>query len=293
MIHADIPDDPSGLPEVGAIIQRALEEDIRDGDVTTLSVVHPEEETRAVLIAKGQYVLAGAGVAARVFKTHDPDLKVTALGMDGQPVTGGQTILELSGRAGSMLTAERVALNLVQRLTGIATLTRTYVDRTEGSRAVILGTRKTTPGLRVLETYAIACGGGGRHRMGLYDKVLLKDNHLALWRRRHEGTLADMVRAARRAYPGLEIEVEVESKEDLALVLEGEPDWVLLDNMRPDELRACVALADGRCKLEASGGVTLDSVASIAASGVDAISVGALTHSAPAADLSLEIVCDP
>lgn len=289
MIHAAVLEDPSGLPEVDALIRRALEEDIREGDATTLAVVHPDERARALLLSKGHYVLAGAAIAARVFQTLDPGLQVRRIGIDGQPLSNGQTVLEVSGRAASMLTAERTALNLVQRLTGIATLTRSYVDRTEGRRAVILGTRKTTPGLRVLEAYAIVCGGGGRHRMGLYDKVLLKDNHLALWRRHHEGTIADMVRVARQAFPELEIEVEVESKEDLAIVLEGEPDWVLLDNMRPDELRACVALADGRCKLEASGGVTLDSVAAIAATGVDAVSVGALTHSAPAADLSLEI----
>lgn len=292
MIHAAVLEDPSGLPEVGALIQRALEEDIGEGDVTTLAAVHPDEQARAVLLAKGRYVLAGAGVAERVFKTLDATLQVRRTGIDGQPLAEGQTILEISGRAASILTAERTALNLVQRLTGIATLTRAFVDRTEGSQAVILGTRKTTPGLRVLETYAIVCGGGGRHRMGLFDKVLLKDNHLAIWRRRHQGSLADLVRAARKAYPGLEIEVEVESMEDLGHVLEGEPDWVLLDNMRPDQLRECVALAAGRCKLEASGGVTLDSVASIAATGVDAISVGALTHSAPAADLSLEIEPD-
>jgi nicotinate-nucleotide pyrophosphorylase (carboxylating) len=196
--------------------------------------------------------------------------------------------MEISGPARGILTAERNALNFLQMMTGIATTARLYVEQIRGTKAVILDTRKTTPTLRVLEKYAVRCGGGENHRMGLYDRIMLKDNHLAHWRKHHDGGLADMVGSARKAYPDLAVEVEVETVEDCARVCEARPEWILLDNMSIDQLRECVGVCAGRSKLEASGGITLDTVTDVAATGVDAISVGALTHSSAWADFSLE-----
>jgi nicotinate-nucleotide pyrophosphorylase (carboxylating) len=191
-----------------------------------------------------------------------------------------------------MLSGERTALNILQRLSGIAGLTRSYVEAVAGTSAAVLDTRKTTPLWRAWEKHAVRCGGGTNHRMGLYDRILLKDNHLALWQHSRRGTPADMVRAARAAFPDHLLEVEVDTVEVFRQVLEAGPDWVLLDNMRIDDLRRCVRLRPARTRLEASGGVTLETAAAIAATGVDAISVGALTHSAPSADLCMEMEPD-
>ena len=189
-----------------------------------------------------------------------------------------------------MLRAERVGLNLVQRLSGIATLTARYVEAVAGTNARVVDTRKTTPGLRALEKQAVRCGGGANHRFGLFDRVLIKDNHRAFWGGGERRPLADAVRAARAKYPRLLVEIEVESEADLRDALAARPDWVLLDNMPPALLRRCARLCRGVCHTEASGGITLDTVARVAATGVDAISVGALTHSAPAVDLSMEFM---
>lgn len=281
--------DPAAHPDVQALIHRALEEDVGTGDVSARATISPEEQGWAVMVSRGDYVISGLTVAELVFASLDDTISCKRLAQDGDTVVANQTVMDISGPAASILTAERTALNLVQRMTGIATMTREFVRRSEGTQAMILDTRKTTPNLRRLEKYAVVCGGGVNHRMGLYDKIMLKDNHLALWRRHHEGSLADMVHAARQNCPGVDIEVEVENQEDLAQVLGADPDWVLLDNMTPAQLRACVELNQGRSKLEASGGVTLETIADVAATGVDAVSVGALTHSVEAADLALEM----
>lgn len=280
--------DISASPEVAALVRRALREDIGRGDVTSDSVVPARASARAVIVSRGSWVVAGARVAALVFRTVDAGLRVTVVKPDGTPARRGDVVLRVSGRARSILAAERTALNFLQRMSGVATLTRHYVKREGRHRARILDTRKTTPGLRAIEKYAVACGGGANHRFGLYDAVLIKDNHRAFWRGSAGAGLADAVRTARRKHPRLKIEVEVESEAQLRDALRGQPDWVLLDNMPADRMRRCVALCRGRCQVEASGGITLDTVAAVARTGVDAISIGALTHSAPAADFSLE-----
>jgi len=272
--------------EVRDLVFRALAEDIGTGDVTSAALVAEQETVRGVVLSRGDYILSGIHVSALVFQTLDESLTVEVLSKDGSSVREAQEVLRISGNARSILAAERVALNLLQRMTGIASQTRRYAERS--GHAAILDTRKTTPGLRVLEKYAVLCGGGMNHRTGLYDRVLIKDNHRALWRRRGTGTLADAVRAAKKMHPELLVEVEVETEEDLASVLSASPDWVLLDNMSPARMAQCVVLCKGKCKVEASGGITLENVEAVAGSGVDAISIGALTHSVRAADFSLE-----
>jgi nicotinate-nucleotide pyrophosphorylase (carboxylating) len=272
--------------ETREIVRRALREDIGRGDVTSLAVVAPSTKGRALLYPRQPCVLAGVTVAAQVFRQADRRLNVRVLARDGMKVRREQPVLEIAGCARSILAAERVALNFVQRMSGIATLTAEYVKRARG--ATVLDTRKTTPTLRRLEKYAVTCGGGANHRFGLFDRVLIKDNHRALWAQQGGGTLADAVRAARRKYPDLCVEVEVETREQLEDVLRAKPDWVLLDNMPLNQIKECVAYCRGRCKVEVSGGVNLHTIAAIAATGVDAISVGALTHSAPAVDFTLE-----
>jgi len=271
------------------LIRRALEEDVGAGDVTTQAVIPEGKQGRAVILARGPCVVAGLPVAVEVFRQVDPDLRCRLRSEDAQVVEAGQELLEIEGAVRSLLTAERTALNFLQRMTGIASLTRQFVDRVAGTGVKILDTRKTTPTLRALEKYAVRCGGGSNHRMGLYDMVLIKDNHRRFWQEAGIRDLCGAVQAARRKFPGIPVEVEVESEEELADALRGLPEWIMLDNMDPDRMRRCVRLCGRRCKLEASGGVTLATVDAIAATGVDAISIGGLTHSAPAADLSLEL----
>ena len=274
------------------LIRRALEEDVGTGDVTTLSVVPERLEGKAVILSRGDYVVAGLDVAAAVFGQVDPRIRCRAEVHDGQRVAPDQNLLSVEGPIRGILTGERTALNFVQRMTGIATRTRQFVDKVSHCGVRILDTRKTTPTLRVLEKYAVTCGGGTNHRMGLYDMVLIKDNHRRLWQAAGISNLEGAVAAARARFPGVPVEVEVESEDELRDALRGSPEWVMLDNMPPDRMRHCVELCARRCKLEASGGVTLDTVEAIAATGVDAISIGGLTHSAPAADLSLELEGD-
>ncbi len=280
--------DISGHPRVKEIVRQSLSEDLGPGDATSDAVVPPSARARAEIIARGEYVLAGGGLAARVFRAVDPRLRVRVCRPDGAVTRRGSVVLRVRGHARSILAAERTALNFLQRLSGIATMTRRFVRiaRRHGTR--VLDTRKTTPTLRLVEKYAVTCGGGANHRAGLYDAVLIKDNHRVFWRERRGGGLAGAVEAARRRHPRLKIEVEVENEADLRDALRASPDWVLLDNMSPARMRRCVALCRGRCKVEASGGVTLARLPSVCRTGVDAVSVGALTHSAPAADFSLE-----
>jgi nicotinate-nucleotide pyrophosphorylase (carboxylating) len=279
------------LPEVKELLREALAEDIGKGDATSRALIGPKETARAVIVAKGRYILAGGQIARRVFALCDPSLSVRLLVKDGSRVSAGDPILHVKGKARGILAAERVALNFLQRMTGIATLTRQFVQKAKPYGVQVLDTRKTTPLMRTLEKYAVLCGGGVNHRMGLYDRVLIKDNHRAFWRRSKRGNLAEAVVAARRRNPGLPVEVEVESENDLKTVLKASPNWVLLDNMPVGRIRRCVQICAGKSKIEVSGGVSLKTIERIAQTGVDAVSVGALTHSAPAADLSLEF-CD-
>jgi len=264
------------------LIDRALAEDVGDGDLTTAAVVEPGARARARIEQKAPGVVAGLRVAEQVFERVDSDLRWHAHATEGEWREGG-LVAELAGAAGSILTAERVALNFLGRLSGIATLTARYVKAVEGTGATILDTRKTTPGLRELEKAAVAAGGGTNHRKGLYDAVMVKENHAAI-----AGGLAAATRKAVAEAPdGVEVCVECETPEDVDIAIEAGGRRLLLDNMNTAELIECVARAGGRAQLEASGGVTLDTVREIAETGVDFISIGALTHSAPALDLSL------
>ncbi len=273
------------------LIRCALVEDVASGDATTLALVPGDVTVTAEIVARHACVVAGNPVAAAVFRAVDERLVYEAVAEDGQSVGEGECVATIQGPAQGLLTAERTALNFLQRLTGIASQTAVFVKAVEPHGTTILDTRKTTPGYRALEKYAVRCGGGANHRIGLFDRVMIKDNHRALWAR-ESGTasLAAAVHASRKAYPDLAVEVEVESEKEFMDTIAALPEWILLDNMGPDRLRHFVELNAGRTKLEASGGITLDNVTETAATGVDAISLGCLTHSVKAADLSLEIV---
>jgi nicotinate-nucleotide pyrophosphorylase (carboxylating) len=275
-------------PDVRDLIARELQEDIGPGDATTLALVDAGAVACARIVARHELVVAGVGVAAEVFRMADPALAVECLAADGESVGENAAVLRVRGPARALLSAERTALNLLQRMTGIATATECLVRIVTDYGTLILDTRKTVPGLRRLDKYAVKCGGGTNHRAGLHDAVLIKDNHLAFWRQKNRGTLADAVQCARRAHPGLKIEIEVDTLEQLKEALPGKPDWVLLDNMAPETVAEAVFLCSGICRTEASGGITKDTVREYARAGVTAISIGALTHSAKAADLSLE-----
>lgn len=275
-------------PDIRALIERELAEDVGPGDATSLALVEADAQAAARLICREELVVAGLGVAAAVFSCADPALAIQKMCSDGEEVPAGTTLLRVSGSARAILAAERTALNFAQRMCGIATATACLVRIVADYGTLILDTRKTAPGLRRLDKYAVLCGGGTNHRLGLHDAILIKDNHVAFWMRRHKGTLADAIRAARAAYPGLPVEIEVESLAQLEEALPGNPDWILLDNMTPEQVAAAVQRCTGICKTEASGGITRQNVREYARAGVTAISSGALTHSVQAADLSLE-----
>ncbi len=266
------------------LIRLALREDIGPGDVTTRATIPNGAQGMGEIIAKAQGIVCGLLVAGVVFRTVDEGVSLIPRVRDGEPVQPGDVVAEVVGPLRGILTAERTALNFLSRLSGIATLTARFVEAVAPYRAVILDTRKTTPGWRALEKYAVRCGGGRNHRMGLYDMVLIKDNHVKAC-----GSIAEAVRRVRAAGVAVPIEVEVQSLAELREALELGVDRILLDNFSVEEIAEAVRIATGRVPLEASGGVTLENVADIAATGVDYISVGALTHSAPALDLSLEL----
>jgi len=270
-------------PHVDRLIRTALEEDIGPGDVTTAATVTPGTLARAELVAKEEFLLAGIGVARRVFELLDAEVAFECLVADGLAVKRGEVLAWLKGDAASLLQGERVALNLLQRLSGVATLTAQFVKETAGTSATIVDTRKTTPGLRALEKYAVRVGGGGNHRMALYDGVLIKENHVAA----AGGITTAVTRARRHAPHTLKIEVEVRTLQEVAEALAAGADILLLDNMDLAQLRAAVELVGGRAVTEASGGVNLDTVRAIAETGVDLISVGALTHSYRSVDISM------
>ncbi len=285
-LSSPIPDLPPDLwAALQPLLELAIAEDIGPGDVTSEAILPPDQTLRAQLVAKKPGVVAGLPVAAAVFWRVDPTVRFTPHIRDGDPVAPGDVLAEVEGPARSLLAAERTALNFLQRLSGIATLTRRFVDAVAGNRAVILDTRKTHPGYRLLEKYAVRMGGGQNHRMGLYDMVLIKDNHIAA-----AGSITAAVQRARAAYPHLPVEVEVQSLDQLREALELPVDRIMLDNFDLESIRTAVRIAAGRVPLEVSGGVSLERVAELAATGVDYISVGALTHSAPALDISMEVV---
>jgi len=265
------------------VVQAALAEDVGAGDVTTEATVDADALGTAELLVKEPGVVSGLSAVEAVFLALDPDVRVETLVEDGTFVEHTTVVAVVSGPLRAILTGERVALNFLARLSGIATLTRSYVDAVAGTGVAILDTRKTTPGLRLLEKHAVACGGGTNHRFGLDDAVLVKDNHLAA-----AGSIRVAVERL-RATTDLPIEVECDTLAQVAEALVAQVDAILLDNMTPDDLVAAATLARGRARLEASGGVTLDNVSAIAETGVDQISIGALTHSARSLDVSLEL----
>ena len=286
-------------PRAKAAVLLALDEDLADAslvksrsrwcDATSEALVDPDAVATGEIYAKGTgCVVAGATVAKAVMKAVDPKIKVTIPKPDGSVVRPKETILTFRGKARSILAAERTALNFMQRMCATATLARKFVDATKRYGTLILDTRKTTPGLRVFEKYAVTCGGGTNHRMGMYDRVLMKDNHRRLWKGGDPDELDQAVVAARKRFPKLAVEVEVESLEECASALKAKPEWIMLDNMSCADMKKCVRMCKGITKTEASGGITLERAKEVAACGVTAISLGCLTHSAGSVDLSLE-----
>jgi nicotinate-nucleotide pyrophosphorylase (carboxylating) len=267
------------------LVAAALAEDIGTGDVTTAATVADSARGRGVLLAKADLVVAGLDIAREAFAqvAAGRDVRFEMASADGTACVRGTTIATVTGPAAALLTAERTALNFLQRLSGIATLTRSFVERADG-RITVLDTRKTTPTLRALEKYAVRVGGGTNHRHGLYDMILIKDNHVRL-----AGGVGRAVEAARAQAPGLQVEVETQSLREVTEAVMAGADMILVDNLDADEVRDAVRRVNGRARVEVSGGVTLDRLNELAATGADCISVGALTHSAPAADISFEI----
>ncbi|WP_322489714.1 carboxylating nicotinate-nucleotide diphosphorylase [Chloroflexus sp.] len=278
------------LHVIDTIVANALAEDIGSGDLTTLAAIPATAPMTAHVVTREAGVIAGLPVVVAVFRQLDPTVKVLLHTTDGAAVAAGAILATVTGPARSILSGERVALNLLQRLSGIATLTAQYVAAVAGTRAQILDTRKTTPGLRALEKYAVRMGGGRNHRFGLYDGVMLKDNHLAMLTAQGIDLAAAIARVRAQLGPMVRIEIEVERVADAITAAEAGADLILLDNMPLDQLRAAVQAVAGRAQTEASGGVNLQTVRAIAETGVDYISVGALTHSVRALDIGLDCV---
>ena len=268
--------------QIRDIVRKALEEDMGDGDVTTDSIVPPDRKSYGRFMAKEKGVIAGLEVARATFLALDDQAQFETMINDGERVEAGKMIARVLGHGRALLSAERVALNFLQRISGIASLTRQFVDAVKGTSAIILDTRKTAPGLRAFDKWAVLLGGGQNHRFGLFDMVLIKDNHIQI-----AGSITEAVSRVRMGVGGdFEIEVEVKDMEELKEALELKVDKILLDNMNTEELTQAVKIADGRVPLEASGNVDLGNVAAIADTGVDYISIGQLTHSAKALDIS-------
>ena len=264
------------------LVRRALAEDLGPGDITTDAIVPPDVRARAILLAKSACVVAGLDVAFEVFHQIDAAAIITASKHDGDLCRSGEILAEIIGSAAALLKAERTALNVLQHLSGIATLTRRFVDASDGA-VTILDTRKTVPTLRALAKYAVRCGGGTNHRVGLYDGVLIKDNHIQI-----AGGIAEAVRRV-RARTDLTVEVEAQSLVEVVEALGARADVIMLDNLTDDEMREAVMTINGRARIEVSGGMTLGRLRALITLGADCVSVGALTHSAPAADISLDI----
>jgi nicotinate-nucleotide pyrophosphorylase (carboxylating) len=281
----EAPMDTVDLRLINDTLLAALREDIGSGDVTSRATIPDDARAGARYTTKQELVVAGLDVVQEIVRLVDPTLTFKAAEHDGKSVSSGTALAEIRGSARSILTAERTSLNLLQRMCGIATLTHRYVDRVQGTRARIIDTRKTVPGLRVLDKYAVSCGGGMNHRVGLFDGVLIKNNHIAF-----HSSVAHAVEQARRQLGHLvKIEVEVRNIDELQSAMKAGADVILLDNFSPDETRKAVNIVGGRVPLESSGGITLETVRQFAEAGVDYISIGALTHSVPAVDIHLRI----
>lgn len=275
-------------PRLEILLKLAFEEDLGTGDVTTDSLVDPGAMAEGRILSREDCRIAGVPVAMAVFKHICPEMEFEVVAADGEDVAAGVDVLRFKGPARAILIAERTALNFMQRMCGIATMTRSFTRVVEDLGTMILDTRKTTPALRFLEKYSVLCGGGTNHRMGLYDRVLMKDNHRKLWAGNNPGRLDLAVLQARKCFPNVAVEIEVESLEELRSALDGHPEWVMLDNMDCETMRQAVAIAKGKTLLEASGGITMKNLREVAETGVDAISFGCLTHSVKSIDLSLE-----
>jgi len=273
---------------INKLIETALQEDIGSGDATTEATVPNSSMSNAFLNAREDLVLCGLNIAQAVFKILDSSICIEPLHYDGEKIRAGETIATIKGRTKPILTGERVALNFLQRLSGVATYTSIYVEKIKGTNAKILDTRKTTPGLRKLEKYAVRCGGGHNHRIGLYDQILVKDNHIAALKDEKPNPIAAAVKRSRESYPSLIVEIEADNLNQVRQAIEAGADIVLLDNMKISQIKEAVAMGKGKVKLEVSGGVNLNTVREIAETGVDFISVGALTHSARAVDIALD-----
>lgn len=267
------------------ILRLALEEDIGNFDLTTTLLIPDGQKSRALVVAKASFIVAGLPFAREVFDIIEPETELKIFYNDGARVRKSDIIAEVYGSTRTLLSCERVSLNILQRLSGIATTTNSFVQKVKDLDVKIVDTRKTTPGLRFMEKYAVRVGGGGNHRFGLYDGILIKDNHVEA-----AGSITNAVEAARKAHHLSKIEVEIESLNDLKEALKAGVDVVMLDNMSIEDMKQAVAMAKGKVITEASGNITLDKVRAIAETGVDIISIGALTHSAPAADISMKIV---
>jgi len=276
------------IAEIRRAVHAALAEDIGSGDATTLATVPANATANAVMRAREPLVVAGLDFTEAAFCELSAKIKIKVTSRDGQRVKAGATMMKISGPARAILSAERVALNFVQRLSGVATLTAQFVEAIHGTPAQILDTRKTTPGWRRFEKYAVACGGGKNHRVGLFDMILIKDNHLAALRNEKPNAIAAAVQRARKKFSNLKVEVEADTLKQVEQALNARADFILLDNMTLAQLQQAVKIVKGRAKTEASGGVNLKTVRSIAGTGVDFISVGALTHSARAVDIGLD-----
>ena len=280
---------PLSSVDLDPIITLALQEDIAQGDITTQILIPSGANTRAIILAKQVLTVAGIPVLQKVFETIDPSVSVHIASEDGIHAEPGQVIATLEGDSQSILTGERVALNFLQHLSGIATRTRQFCEAVKEYPTKILDTRKTTPGLRSLEKWAVTCGGGTNHRMSLNDGILIKDNHLAILNAQGINITLAFRMAKANAPAGIQVCVEIESLGDIEPALAGQADILLLDNMTPELVRKAVILIKGRAIIEVSGGITLENVREFAAAGADCISIGALTHSAPAVDISLDI----
>ena len=276
-------------PQAKQLISQAITEDLSRQDVTTKALIPQTQKGKALIMVKGRGVIAGTGIAKQVFLKVDPKLEVDILISDGAEVKPGDVIARIEGKTSSMLKAERVALNFLQHLSGIASETASYVQAVKGLPVYITDTRKTTPGLRTLEKYAVRVGGGKNHRMHLANGILIKDNHIAALRRRGLSIKEIVAKARQKASPKLKIEIEVKTPEEATQATEAGADIIMLDNMNLKDMRQAVRLVKGRVLIEASGGITVENVRAVAETGVDRISIGALTHSPKALDVSLEL----
>jgi len=276
--------------EIRHAVRAALAEDLGDGDATTSATVLANARSVARMNAREPLVVAGIQFAELAFRELSPKIRVKKFARDGQRLQAGEPLLEVVGSSRAVLSAERVALNFIQRLSGVATATAQFAAAVKGTSAKILDTRKTTPGWRRFEKYAVACGGGKNHRLGLFDMILIKDNHLVALQNEKPNAIAAAVARAREKFPKLKVEVEADTLEQVAQAVAAGADIILLDNMTPAQLRQAVKIVRGRARTEASGGVNLKTVRAIAGTGVDYISIGAITHSARAVDIGLDFI---